>query len=410
MAQADFSRIATNIGALNALDSLRIVNSRLSIHQARLASGKRINSAEEDPAGLSIATKMSARADGLGVALDNIGDSKNMLSVAEAGLQKISDIMVQMRTKAESAASDTLGTDERAAIQAQLNSWAEEINAIVDTTKWNGQKLLDGLAGFAGNAVTFQVGADTDAANQITLTSTQFAAVYTSNLGIASGTAALANWTQAGAGQNEATGGTAVAAFTGLGELATGTYTIVINAASSVSATMQMKDSGGNLVNLDADGVYGNGYDISATTRTLTLAAGALADVDTGRGFNFDLANVAAGDNFAVTFTYTRGGTYNGDVSTAAGARNAVDNLDAALKSVSTRLGTVGAVSGRLSFREDTTSVAYTNTEAAYSRIMNADMAEEQVESTKYSILQQTSMTMLSQANQMPQNILSLFR
>ncbi|MHB0879188.1 MAG: flagellin, partial [Anaerolineae bacterium] len=120
MASADFTRIASNIGALNALYSLRKTNSSLGTHQARLATGKRINSAEEDPAGLSIATKMSARSQGLQVALDNISDSKNMLSVAEAGLSKVNDILVQMRTKAEQAASDTLGADERSAIQSQL--------------------------------------------------------------------------------------------------------------------------------------------------------------------------------------------------------------------------------------------------------------------------------------------------
>ncbi|MHB0877524.1 MAG: flagellin, partial [Anaerolineae bacterium] len=291
-----------------------------------------------------------------------------------------------------------------------LDSWSEEINSIVDTTKWNGQKLLDGLAGFSGNIVTFQVGADTDAANQITLSNTGFGAVYTSNLGIAAGTASIADWTQSGAGTDEATGGTAVAAFTGLGELATGTYTLVVNAATSVSATMQLKDSAGNLVQLDADGTYGGGYDISATSRTLTLVGGVLADVDTGRGLNFDLANVAAADNFSVSFTYTRGGTYSGDVSNAGGARDAVDDLDTAINTVSSRLRTIGAVSGRLSFREETLSVAHANTEAAYNRIMNADMAYEQVEVTKLSILQQTSMAMLGQANQMPQNILSLFR
>jgi flagellin len=155
MAQADFTRIATNIGALNALQSLRNINGKLGVHQQRLSTGKRINSAADDPAGLTIATKMLARSEGLKVAMDNIGDAKNMLSVAEAGLGKITDILVQMRSKAEQAASDTLSSIERSAIQAQLSAYAEQITDVVNETRWNGVKLLDGTVD-----KRFQTGAD----------------------------------------------------------------------------------------------------------------------------------------------------------------------------------------------------------------------------------------------------------
>ncbi len=99
---------------------------------------------------------MLARSEGLKVSLDNISDAKNMLSVAEGGLSKMTDIIVQMRNKAEQAASDTLGTSERAAIQTQLSSYAQQIQDMVDQTKWNGVKLLDNTT---GNKV-FQTGVD----------------------------------------------------------------------------------------------------------------------------------------------------------------------------------------------------------------------------------------------------------
>jgi flagellin len=284
MAVADFSRINTNIGAFNALNSLKNVQQQLGVHQLRLATGKRINEAADDPAGLTIAIKFQYRASGLGVALDNIGDAKNMLSVAEGGLQKINDILMKMRDKAEQAASDTLGTEERAAVQAQIDQFVAEIDDIVDSTKWNGQKLLDGLAGFS-NSVQFQTGPDNEAASQVTLTDTNFGAVYAADL--------------------------------------------------SIDAL---------------------------------------------------------------------------DVSTATGAGAAMDSLEASMTSVSTRLQTVGALVARLNFREEMTTVAKVNVEAAYSRIMNADMAAEQLEATKLQILQQTATAMLAQANTMPQNVLSLFR
>ncbi|HQV62810.1 MAG TPA: flagellin, partial [Anaerolineales bacterium] len=83
MANVDVTRIASNIGALNALNSLQSINAKLALHQTRLSTGKRINSAMDDPAGLTIATKMLARSEGLRASMDNISDAKNMLSVAE---------------------------------------------------------------------------------------------------------------------------------------------------------------------------------------------------------------------------------------------------------------------------------------------------------------------------------------
>ena len=156
MATVDITRIASNIGAMNALNSLQSINAKLATHQTRLSTGKRINSAADDPAGLTIATKMLARSEGLKVTLDNIGDAKNMLSVAEGGLSKMTDIITQMRNKAEQAASDTLGSSERATIQTQLSSYAQQLQDIMDQTKWNGVKLLDNSTG----AKTFQTGVD----------------------------------------------------------------------------------------------------------------------------------------------------------------------------------------------------------------------------------------------------------
>ena len=80
------------------------------------------------------------------------------------------------------------------------------------------------------------------------------------------------------------------------------------------------------------------------------------------------------------------------------------------LDNVSGELAKIGALTGRLTFKEDQVSDQQINVEAAYDRIMNANMAEEQVNSSKYQILQQTAVAMLSQANTAPQYLLSLFR
>jgi flagellin len=155
MAQADLTRIASNIAALNTLNSLRNINTKLSISQLRLATGKRVNQAADDPAGLTIALKMNARNECLKVAFNNIGDAKNMLAVGEGGLQKITDIITVMKAKCVQGASDTLGTDERTAIESELTSLAAQIDDIVTETTWNSSALLDGTA-----AKTLQTGAE----------------------------------------------------------------------------------------------------------------------------------------------------------------------------------------------------------------------------------------------------------
>jgi len=91
-------------------------------------------------------------------------------------------------------------------------------------------------------------------------------------------------------------------------------------------------------------------------------------------------------------------------------AKAVADQIDSALNRVKQGVREVGSFMARLTFKEDSLTVQYTNTEAAYNRIMNANMAEEQVNASKYAILQQTATAMLSQANVAPQFILSLFR
>jgi flagellin len=513
MAQADFTRIATNIGALNALHSLRSINNKLGVHQERLSTGKRINSAADDPAGLTIATKMLARSEGLKVALDNIGDAKNMLSVAESGLGKMTDILVQMRSKAEQAASDTLGATERAAIQSQLSSYAEQIDDIVAETKWNGVQLLDGTVD-----KRFQTGADKGE-----YTTWELSTAHTAeNLGVADANA-FAIATLNGTADDSfvsVTAGAAVPAFEGLTDLAAGSYSfevldhaasdsvgkVNVNGsladdvsgvvASAATAELNSGASGTYTITIDevdaatidytitdADGAEVasvDGFDASGDSLVLTdggdtvgvtinLAAtgvvddmagdtmqfeyiaagdvkielndasdqavqisadgstsatssfayvgvdsesgGAVTTFNTGRGvkIGLDTINEVAAGHVA-NFSYSPQGDYVVDVSTALKAADYMETATLALDTVNNSLSDLGSLMARLSFKEEATSVSQVNVEASYNRIMNADMAYEQLEATKLSILQQTATTMLAQANVAPQAILGLFQ
>ncbi|HWR20665.1 MAG TPA: flagellin [Verrucomicrobiae bacterium] len=151
MAIGDLTRINTNIAAFNALNSLRTIGNQLSTAQLRLQTGKRINEAADDPAGFSIVSKLTSRARGLATALDSVGTSTNLLSIAEGSAQSIHDNLLNIQDLIRQATSDNLGTSERNAIEQQIDDLSAEITRLRDATTFNGVKLLDGT--FTGKRI-----------------------------------------------------------------------------------------------------------------------------------------------------------------------------------------------------------------------------------------------------------------
>jgi flagellin len=313
MASGDITRVAGNIGALNALNSLTYVNNQLAIHQTRLATGKRLNESADDPAGMNMAITFDIRRQDMKIAISSIGDAKNLLSIAETGLQKIADILVKLKNKVMEAAGDTIGDTERDAVATQMNSYVEEIDQLVESTNWNGVDLI----------------------GQSSSASKQF--------------------------------------FVG-----------VSGSGAATFATFSFSGAGSAGFNAGTLGLSGSGATVNST--------GA-----------FSSAGSVAGGYSRTDLVFETGTTGGQGAATLETIGSAIDRVKAAIVDV-------GAMSARLSFKEEAMMSAYINTEAAYNRIMNADMAEEQVNSSKYQILQQTAIAMLSQANTSPQFILSLFQ
>jgi flagellin len=279
MATSDLTRIRSNIQGLNMLQTLRDINNEVAMHQLRLGTGRRINSAGDDPAGMSISTKLDNRNRILQAVYDNIGQAKNMLSVAEGGLLSINDILVTLSEKIISASTDTLGTDERKAISAQLVNMVAEMSDIAQQTRLGSTPMLN-----TDTTINFQTGEST---------STPFT---------------------------------------------TQKYTPTELGMS-------------NLSQLTTDSVI-------------------------------DQTNY----------------------------QSYLDEVNAAISVVSSGLTNIGSLMNRLTIKEGNISTTQTNTEAAYSRIRNADMAKEQMELTKSQILQQTATAMLAQSNTNAQSILTLFK
>jgi len=169
----DLTRINSDAQSLGALNSLFRINRELGVRQTRLATGYRINSAEDDSAGYALGKKLEARIRGLSAALDNIGDAKNMLSVAEGGLQSIMDILQTIKEKVTRGANDSMAQEERTAIVADIQALGREIDQIVEQTKYNGRALLKDYNS-GGSSLWFQVGPDSADTVQFQFTQSGF--------------------------------------------------------------------------------------------------------------------------------------------------------------------------------------------------------------------------------------------
>ena len=153
MAFGDLTRVNTNIQSMQSLLELQKSNAELGMRQLRLATGQRINRAEDDSAGFSISMKLESRVRGQAQALANIGDAKAMLQVAEGGLSTIQEILMTMKEKVIQGANDTLGSFERRLINNQLDALSTEINSIISSSTFNGVTV------FTSGSFSFQVGA-----------------------------------------------------------------------------------------------------------------------------------------------------------------------------------------------------------------------------------------------------------
>ncbi len=272
---ADIMRINANIPALQNVDILSRISDKIARHQLRLATGKRINSPSEDPAGYMLSRGLEARKRGLQVALDNVSNAQNILDVAEGAYSNIMDILQTIKEKATQAADGSLNSTQRSAINGQVSALITEIDDIVDNTTFNDNTLVDGSF-----STVFQTGEQ-------------------------------------------------------------GTEQLSVSLAAADSATL---------------------------------------------GIN------------AI------------DLSTANGASTAITTVSSAIDTLAQDMRTLGEYKVRLQSKQSSLANQVTNTEAVRSTLEDADFAKEQMEVMKLQILQQTSLSSLTQANAAPQLVLSMFR
>ena len=161
------SVINTNVKSMIAQNAMSVNNRSLGKAMEQLSTGKRINSAGDDAAGLAIVNRMSAQIKALDQSVRNANDGISMMQTAEGATKEITNMLQRMRELSVQAANDSYSATDRTAISNEVTQLKDEITRVATNTQWNGMSILGGSASYA--AMTFQVGTEGDASSAITV-------------------------------------------------------------------------------------------------------------------------------------------------------------------------------------------------------------------------------------------------
>jgi flagellin len=327
--------VNTNVGALNALAAASATNKSLETSMARLASGKRINSASDDAAGMAIASRLTSEIRGTNMAIRNASDGQALIDTAEGAQEEVVNILQRMRELANQAANDTNNAQDRTNIGDELTQLKNEIDRIANTTTWAGVKLLDGSVPATG--LQLQVGSNTSSYDKLTVA---INSVSSGSLGIAGAAAAevTAGDLKAGLGASTAiyntqTGGHISLLATGVNTSVTLNFFKANGSAVAVSVLTTDVMAGGI-------GAAGEGRDLLAKALAIKINEANLGLTAKANGNGIDI---------------TKGSLA---VDTSAAASTTVTAIDLALNTVNTQRAKLGATSNRL----DSTISNLTNT------------------------------------------------
>ncbi len=353
-------RINTNINSMRTQEYMRQNQAKMSNAMDRLSSGKRINNASDDAAGLAIATRMRARESGLGVAANNTQDGISLIRTADSAMNSVSNILLRMRDLANQSANGTNTSENQAALDKEFGALKEQINYISTNTEFNDKKLLDG----SNETIAIQTLDNADEGKKIDI---KLANVSTQSLSIDKLTIG---------GASQKTIDDVADKFTAL---KTTTTTDKADIQKEVDAVMK-----------EFDKVKGSmsAADAKAVTDKLTAYKNA-ADTDAAK----DL-----------------GGAFDKTKVTVANPNAAVAAIDSALENIASNRATLGATLNRLDFNVNNLKSQSSSMASAASQIEDADMAKEMSEMTKFKILNEAGISMLSQANQTPQMVSKLLQ
>ncbi|MBY7110871.1 MULTISPECIES: flagellin [unclassified Bacillus (in: firmicutes)] len=447
-------RINTNINSLRTQEYMRQNQAKMSNSMDRLSSGKRINNASDDAAGLAIATRMRARESGLNVAANNTQDGMSLIRTADSALGSVSNILLRMRDLANQSANGTNTSDNQAAMQKEFAELQKQITYIADNTQFNDKNLLQ-----SNSSINIQTLDSSDGNQQIgiDLKSASLKSLGIEELAIGASANPLAKATVEASEAFDKASADTVAFKTSIDTLAAGPAGAEKDAAVLVKAYIEAAPGGKaaakTAMDANADAKkLGEQFDTleaaengkkaeltmaSAKSTADTTAKGlvdayntaktdAMADpkakayLEAKMAYEKDTSNVAnkqkldstkeamekdpASKDLVVKLDAAKAAATNGT------PLDAVSKIDAALKTVADNRATLGATLNRLDFNVNNLKSQSASMASAASQIEDADMAKEMSEMTKFKILNEAGISMLSQANQTPQMVSKLLQ
>ena len=376
--------INTNVASLNAQRSFFNSNAQLETAFERLSTGKRVNAAVDDAAGLAIGKDLESRVRGLNQAVRNVNDGISMVQVTEGTLDEVTSILQRMRDLAVQASSDGIGDTERGYLDTEHSKLATTLEAVVNQAKFNDKDLID----YDGTSFSIQSGADSGEVTTISI-----GGVSDSILAVG------ANDITLNAAQKERV------VFDDFVLGVDGVYTVTVTAAGGGASTIATDDEAFADMAALATELNTKTADYVFSAEDGQLVATYVA---AGNGTNTNFA--IAGDGGAAATADTSAKIYNGTTTSRDSASAAIDVIDTALDAVAKERAKLGATQAQLESTVRNLANVAENTSAAAGRIMDTDYAAETANLTKAQILQQAATSILAQANAQPQSVLALLR
>ena len=427
-----------NMQAANANRMLNITTSAQSKSTEKLSSGYKINRAADDAAGLSISEKMRKQIKGLDRASTNAQDGVSAVQTAEGALTEVHSMLQRMNELATQSANGTNSTTDRKAIQDEIDQLTTEIDRVSETTKFNETYLLKGDDSSNGNKKTFAQDNVLGTVNGLTVAAkgttvaelTDNADITLGKVEVVSDNAAFtiadaAAQTKAQNVSKITSDGTNATVTLNDGKEVTNTIaniktTYGIEATAAGSATISKQLTVEN-TNAAITGTYTGSLEKYAAgasvTAKLGISTGGATSLAVGtKALQFNLHVGADSDStnkisVNIESMSSKGIGVDGlKVDTEKSATKAIDTISDAIQKVSSQRSSLGAVQNRLEHTINNLDNVVENTTSAESRIRDTDMAKEMVNYSKNNILAQAGQSMLAQANQANQGVLSLLQ
>lgn len=375
-----------NMNAMTAHRQMGINTGNQGKAIEKLSSGQRINRAGDDAAGLAISEKMRGQIRGLDGASRNAQDGISMIQTAEGALNETHNMLQRMRELAVQGSNDTNIDDDRDAIQKEMDELAKEVQRISEQTQFNGQTLLDGS--FTDKKL--QIGANTNQSLAIDIKD-----MGIENLGVGT---ELKKDTITVSGITTAT-------------VATDKFAVKLSDGSLITTAELGAGATVEKIKEELDKVADGKFTTAIKDGKLMISSNAREKDDDAIEVGIvNTAGTAAGTGVIAQETKTEDTQKGLSIESHDAATAAITTIDSAITSVSEQRAGMGALQNRLEHTIATNDNSGENLQAAESRIRDVDMAKEMMNLSKNNVLVQAAQSMLGQANQQPNQVLSLLR